>query len=54
MNIGKKLLVKHDGKVQEGNVEKIYDEDLDIRLDNGELIRRKFWEIRSIPNEKKD
>jgi hypothetical protein len=48
MYIGKSVLVKHNGIVQEGKVEIIYDEDLGIRLENGELIRRKFWEIRSI------
>jgi hypothetical protein len=48
MNIGRRLLIKHNEKIQEGIVERIYTEDLDIRLDNGELIRRKFWEVRSI------
>lgn len=48
MHLGKRLLVKHDGQIQEGNVEQIFEEDLIIRLDNGETITRKFWEIRSI------
>lgn len=48
MYIGKLILVKHDGVIQEGKVENIYPEDLDIRLENGDLIRRKFWEIRKI------
>jgi len=48
MYIGKSVLVKHNGIVQEGKVEIIYDEDLDIRLENGELIRRKYWEIRKV------
>jgi hypothetical protein len=51
MHIGKRLIVKHDNKIQEGIVEEIYSEDLDIRLDNGELIRRKFWETRAISYE---
>lgn len=53
MYIGKRLLVRHNGIVQEGNVEKIFMNDLDIKLDNGDLIRRKFWEVRSIQNEEK-
>lgn len=52
MQINKWLLVKHDGKIQEGKVIKIYYEDLDIQLKNGEIIRRKFWEVRKINNEK--
>jgi hypothetical protein len=39
--------VKHNGRIMKGIVTKIYDEDLDIRLDNGEVIRRKFWEVRN-------
>jgi membrane protease subunit (stomatin/prohibitin family) len=53
MHIGFRLLIKHEGKVQEGSVIKIYEEDLDIRLDSGEIVRRKFWEVRK-PDEKKE
>jgi len=49
MQIGRRLLVKHEGKIQEGIVENIWSEDLFIRLENGELISRKFWEVRSVP-----
>lgn len=49
MNIGKPVLVKHNEVVVEGIVQKIFSEDLEIRLDNGELIRRKYWEIRVVP-----
>jgi hypothetical protein len=52
MYIGQKLLVKHEGKVQEGIVENIYLEDLDIRLNNRELISRKFWEVRKVDEKK--
>ncbi len=52
MYIGKTVLIKHNGTVQEGIVEEIFPEDLDIRLENGELIRRKFWEVRVISDEK--
>jgi hypothetical protein len=48
MYIGKSVLVKHNGIVQKGTVETIFPEDLDVRLENGELVRRKFWEIRKI------
>jgi len=48
MHIGKRLLIKHEGKILEGNVEQIFVEDLYIRLDSGELIIRKFWEVRII------
>ena len=56
MHIGKWLLVKHEGKVMKGIVTKIYNEDLDIRLDDDTIIRRKFWEVRSAPydNEKEE
>lgn len=54
MYIGYRLLIKHEGEVKEGIVEKIFEEDLDIKLNTGEIIRRKFWEVRSIPNEKKE
>ena len=53
MHIGKWLLVKHEGKILKGIVKKIYFEDLDIELDSGETIKRKFWEVRGIPNENK-
>jgi hypothetical protein len=51
MHIGQTLLVKHEEKIQEGVVEKIGSEDLAIRLSNGELISRKFWEVRKIEHE---
>ena len=52
MHIGKRVLVKHADAVQEGSVINIYPEDLDILLENGETIRRKYWEVRKV--EKKD
>ena len=55
MHIGKYLLIKNEGKIQEGIVEQIFEEDLQIRLKDGTLIMRKFWEVRGIPkNEEKD
>ena len=54
MHIGKRLIIKHEGKVQEGNVIKIYDEDLDIKLDDGTTIQRKFWEVRIIDEKKEE
>jgi hypothetical protein len=51
MQIGKRLLVKHEGKVIEGIVIQIFIEDLEIKLDDQTIIQRKFWEVRSIKNE---
>lgn len=51
MYIGKPLLIRHNGQIIEGKVEKIYPEDLDIKLPNGEIVRRKFWEVRAIDYE---
>jgi len=48
MYIGQRLLVKHDGVLQEGNVEQIFQEDLEIKLDSNAIIMRKFWEVRRI------
>jgi len=49
MHIGKWLLVRHEGKVLKGIVTNIFQEDLDIRLDDNTIIRRKFWEVRTAP-----
>jgi hypothetical protein len=46
------VYVKHEGKVQIGTVEIIWDEELEIKLENGETIHRKFWEIKKVPNDK--
>ena len=48
MQIGRTLLAKYDGKVQEFKVTKIMQDDLE--LSNGEVtIIRKFWEVRALP-----
>jgi hypothetical protein len=50
MQIGKTLLAKYEGKVQQFKVIKIMQDDLE--LSNGEItIIRKFWEVRSTKNE---
>ena len=54
MYIGKYLLVKYEGKIKKGMVKKIYFEDLDIQLEDGNIVRRKFWEVRISPDEKKE
>jgi len=54
MHIGKWLLVKYEGKLFKGIVIKIHSEDLDIKLDNGDIIRRKFWEVRIIDEKKEN
>lgn len=54
MQIGKHLLVKHNGIVKEGIVIKIYPEDLEIKLEDDIIIKRKFWEVRSVLNDQKN
>jgi hypothetical protein len=49
MHIGKWLLVKHEDKIITGIVIKFFQDDLDIKLDDGTIIRRKFWEVRVKP-----
>lgn len=48
MYIGKWLLSKYEGKLVKGIVIKIFQEDLDIRLEDDTIIRKKFWEVRII------
>jgi hypothetical protein len=55
MHIGKWILVKHEGEVQRGIVQEFGVDDLTIALDNGIIIKRKYWEVRSCPfNNKKE
>lgn len=54
MHIGKYLLIKHENKIVKGIVIKIFEEDLDIELEDKTIVRRKFWEVRSIPYEKEE
>ena len=49
MYIGKWLLVKHNGQIKKGSVINIYSEDIDIKLENNDIVRRKFWEVRNAP-----
>jgi len=51
MYTGKRLLVKHEGKLIEGNVQEILAENLIIKLDSGTIITRKYWEVRNVKNE---
>lgn len=53
MQIGARLLIRHEGKIVEGTVMKLFEETIEIKLGNGEFVIRKFWEVRSIPDEKK-
>jgi hypothetical protein len=52
MRIGQILLAKHEGNLVQGIVIEIYAEEIDIKLDNEIIIRRKFWEVRKPLNEK--
>jgi len=48
MWIGQPILCKHNGKLQEGTVEKMFEEDVHIKLGNNETISRKYWEVRGL------
>jgi hypothetical protein len=55
MHIGKWLLVKHEGKILKGIVVNFWQEDLEIRLDDTDIIiTRKYWEVRNAPFEKEE
>jgi len=54
MHIGKWLLDKHEGQIKKGIVTQIFPEDLDIRLEDNTIIRRKFWEVRNAPYDNKE
>lgn len=56
MQIGKWLLTKHNGVVVKGIVIEFFSEDINIKLDDGTIIQRKYWEVRSAPydNEKEE
>lgn len=45
-------MIRHEGKVTEGIVMKLYEETIEIKIGNGEFVIRKFWEVRSVPDEK--
>jgi hypothetical protein len=46
MHIGKWLLIRHEGKIVKGIVIKIFSEDLEIEIESGITVMRKFWEVR--------
>lgn len=48
MQIGQPVLIRHNNEVKEGKVTKIWAEDLEIELNSGETVQRKFWEVRKI------
>ena len=54
MDIGQILLLRYKGALRKGIVKIIYKEDLDIELLSGEIIQRKFWEIRKIDKNEED
>lgn len=49
MNLGKRVLTRIDNQVKECSVIKIEREDLTLKDDEGNIVIRKFWEIRTIP-----
>lgn len=48
MNLGERILAKVNGQIRECIVIKTGYEDLDLFVESGITIRRKFWEIRKI------
>ena len=54
MHIGKWLLIKHEQKILKGIVIKIFEEDLEIKLEDETIVRRKFWEVRNAPFSKEE
>lgn len=48
MNIGQLLLLRYNGALRKGIVKVIYNEDLDIELLTGEIIQKKFWEVKKV------
>ena len=53
MYIGKRLLIKEKKQIKKGIVINFSEEDLDIKLEDGTIVKRKFWEVRS-SNEKEE
>ena len=54
MYIGQELLLKHQGALQKGRIKEIYPEELEIILDTGELVKKKYWEVRKITNKNEE
>ena len=50
MKIGQSVIVKHEGKVQEGTVVQMYEEEIRVRLEDGNEVIRKYWEVRKFFN----
>lgn len=46
MQEGAELITKYDGKIVNCIAEKIRFEDLDVKLENGVIISKKYWEVR--------
>ena len=51
MHIGQRIITKHEEKVQEGIIIDTYKEDLKIKLDSGDEVFRKYWEVNKIKNQ---
>jgi len=51
MYITQWVLLKYETKLIKGVIISIFQDDLEIKLENESIIKRKFWEVRKI-NEK--
>lgn len=45
MQIGNRVLLRHNKELKEGIVIEIESESLHIKLDNEEIVIRKYWEV---------
>ena len=51
MHIGQTVLLKHEGKLMEGKITDMFEEDVNIELADKTIIQRKYWAVRKIKNE---
>ena len=54
MNLGQLLLLRYNGALRKGIVKVIHNEDLDIELLTGEIIQRKFWEVKKVERDEEN
>lgn len=53
MHIGVWLITKYQGKLIRGMVIKTSYEDLELQLEDGTKITKKYWEVRNAPYDNK-
>lgn len=53
MHVGIWILTKYQGKLIRGMVIKLGYEDLELQLEDGTKITKKYWEVRNVPYDNK-